>query len=233
MMNVENVVNEIENIKSTNSLPEMQTDNENEVIYTPLNYKKCNFGFMVFSKDKTEIKSDCKYKHRYYYYENFGNNNDKNIIFIMFNPSTACPDKDDPTIRNCRSLVKDEYKSMEIINIFSERSSEPSKIQDSDDVNNSAFVKEFLSRFKNPAKQKVVIAWGYGKDNDKNCKDEIDKINKLLEGFSKMKITVRKNALKDAQNLARHPNQAFWKGFNKKLSKDFNQIAEIAKITKY
>ena len=224
MMNVENVVNEIENIKSTNSLPEMQTDNENEVIYTPLNYKKCNFGFMVFSKEKTEIKSDCKYKHRYYYYENFGNNKDKNIIFIMFNPSTACPDKDDPTIRNCRSLVKDEYKSMEIINIFSERSSEPSKIQDSDDVNNSAFVKEFLSRFKNPKEQKVVIAWGYAKD--KNYKNKIDEINELLNSFSKYKITVKEDALRNSQDLARHPNQALWKVFN-------DEFVNIAEITEY
>ena len=224
MMNVENVVNEIENIKSTNFLPEMQTDNENEVIYTPLNYKKCNFGFMVFSKEKTEIKSDCKYKHRYYYYENFGNNKDKNIIFIMFNPSTACPDKDDPTIRNCRSLVKDEYKSMEIINIFSERNSEPSKIQDSDDVNNSAFVKEFLSRFKNPKEQKGVSAGGYAKD--KNYKNKIDEINELLNSFSKYKITVKEDALRNSQDLARHPNQAFWKGFN-------NEFVNIAEITEY
>ena len=234
MMDVKKVVKKIVDYKQHNShLKEVTLDNE--VVYAPFpkDKEKNNYGFMVFSEEETEIKSDCKYKHRYYYYEEFKNKKRKNIIFIMFNPSTASPGKDDQTIRNCRSLVKDEYKSMEIINLFSERRSEGSKIQDSDNVNNSAFLKEFLSRFKNPAKQKVVIAWGYGKDNDKNCKDEIDKINKLLEGFSKMKITVRKNALKDAQNLARHPNQAFWKGFNKKLSKDFNQIAEIAKITKY
>ena len=225
MMNVENVVNKIENIKSTNSLPEMQTDNENEVIYTPLSYvEKTNFGFMVFSKEETEIESDCKYKHRYYYYENFGNDNDENIIFIMFNPSTACPQKDDPTIRNCRSLAKKDYKSMEIINIFSERNSKPSKIQDSDDVNNSAFVKEFLSRYKNPAEQKVVIAWGYAKD--KNYKNKIDEINELLHGFSKYKITVKEDALRNSQDLARHPNQAFWKGFNK-------EFVNIAEITKY
>ena len=223
-MNVENVVDKIENIKSTNSLPEMQTDNENEVIYTPLDYKKCNFGFMVFSKEETEIESDCKYKHRYYYYENFGNDNDENIIFIMFNPSTACPQKDDPTIRNCRSLAEKDYKSMEIINIFSERSSEVSKIQDSDNVNNSAFVKEFLSRFKNPAEQKVVIAWGYAKD--KNYKNNIDEINELLNGFSKYKITVKEEALRNSQDLARHPNQACWKGFN-------DEFVEIAEITKY
>lgn len=225
MMNVENVVNKIENIKSTNSLVEMQTDNENEVIYTPLSYvEKPNFGFMVFSKEETEIESDCKYKHRYYYYENFGNDKDENIIFIMFNPSTACPDKEDQTIRNCRSLVKDEYKSMEIINIFSERSSEVSKIQDSDDVNNSAFVKEFLSRYKNPAEQKVVIAWGYAKD--KNYKNKIDEINELLNGFSKYKISVKEEALRNSQDLARHPNQACWKGFN-------DEFVEIAEITKY
>lgn len=224
MMNVENVVNEIENIKSTNFLPEMQTDNENEVIYAPLDYKKCNFGFMVFSKEETDIESDCKYKHRYYYYENFGNDKDENIIFVMFNPSTACPHKDDPTIRNCRSLVEKDYKSMEIINIFSERNSEPSKIQDSDNVNNSAFVKEFLSRYKNPAEQKVVIAWGYAKDKD--YKKEIDEINELLNGFSKYKITVKEEALRNSQDLARHPNQAFWKGFNDKF-------VEIAEITEY
>lgn len=113
---------------------------------------------------------------------------------------------------------------MEIINIFSERSSEVSKIQDSDDVNNSAFVKEFLSRYKNPAEQKVVIAWGYAKD--KNYKNKIDEINELLNGFSKYKISVKEEALRNSQDLARHPNQAFWKGFNDKF-------VEIAEITKY
>lgn len=225
MMNVENVVNEIENIKSTNFLPEMQTDNENEVIYAPLDYKECKFGFMVFSKEETEIKSDCKYKHRYYYYEELKNKKGKNIIFIMFNPSSACPQKDDPTIRNCRLLVKDKYKSMEIINIFSERNSKVSKFTQKDFDSNLAFITELLSKIENPAEQKVVIAWGYAKDKD--YKKEIEGINKLLEGFAKQKIIVQKTALEEAQNLARHPNQAFWKGFDKKLSEAFNQIAEI------
>lgn len=224
-MNVENVVNKIKNIKSTNSLPEMQTDNENEVIYAPLNYKKCNFGFMVFSKEETEIESNCKYKHRYYYYENFGNNKDKNIIFIMFNPSTACPDKDDQTIRNCRSLVKDEYKSMEIINIFSERNSKEGKFTDDVFDNNLDFIEEFLNMYNdNRNEQEVVIAWGYAKDKDYPTR--IKNIMKKLEGFTKKKIIVQDGVLEEAQNLARHPNQAFWKGFDKKL-KDFNKIAEI------
>ena len=143
----------------------------------------------------------------------------------MFNPSTACPHKDDQTIRNCRLLVKDKYKSMEIINIFSERNSKVSKFTQKDFDSNLAFITELLSKIENPAVQKVVVAWGYAKDE--KYKEKIDKIKNLLKGFSKKKITVQYDALKEAQNLARHPNQAFWKGFNKKLSEDFNKIAEI------
>ena len=230
MMDVKKVVKKIVDYKQHNShLKEVTLDNE--VVYAPFpkDKKKNNYGFMVFSEEETEIKSDCKYKHRYYYYEELNKKNGKNIIFIMFNPSTASPGKDDQTIRNCRTLVEEKYKSMEIINIFSERSSKEGKFADDDLKNNNLdFIEEFLNMYNdNRNEQEVVIAWGYAKDKDYPTR--IKNIMKKLEGFTKKKITVRRKALIKAKNLARHPNQAFWKGFDEKL-KDFN---EIAKITEY
>lgn len=225
MMDVKKVVKKIVDYKQHNShLKEVTLDNE--VVYAPFpkDKKKNNYGFMVFSEEETEIKSDCKYKHRYYYYEEFKNKNGKNIIFIMFNPSTASPGKDDQTIRNCRTLVEEKYKSMEIINIFSERSSKEGKFADDDLKNNNLdFIEEFLKIYKNNQnEQEVVIAWGYAKD--KAYPQKIKKISEQLKGFTKKKIIVQNGALEEAQNLARHPNQPFWKGFGEK---SFDEIAEI------
>ena len=225
MMDVKKVVKKIVDYKQHNShLKEVTLDNE--VVYAPFHRdkEKNNYGFMVFSEEETEIKSDCKYKHRYYYYEELNKKNGKNIIFIMFNPSTASPDKDDQTIKNCRTLVENKYKSMEIINLFSERSSKESKLADDDLKNNNLdFIKEFLKIYKNNQnEQEVVIAWGYAKD--KAYPQKIKKINEQLKGFTKKKIILKDGALEEAQNLARHPNQPFWKGFGEK---SFDKIAEI------
>lgn len=226
MMDVKKVVKKIVDYKQQNShLKKVTLDNE--VVYAPFHKdkEKNNYGFMVFSEEETEIKSDCKYKHRYYYYEEFKEDNEcENIIFIMFNPSTASPDKDDQTIKNCRTLVEKKYKSMEIINLFSERSSKESKFADDDLKNNNLdFIKEFLKIYKNNQnEQEVVIAWGYAKD--KAYPQKIKKINEQLKGFTKKKIILKDGALEEAQNLARHPNQPFWKGFGEI---PFDKIAEI------
>ncbi len=227
MMDVKKVVKKIVDYKQQNShLKEVTLDNE--VVYAPFpkDKKKNNYGFMVFSEEETEIKSDCKYKHRYYYYEEFNKKNGKNIIFIMLNPSTACPHKDDPTIRNCRTLAEKKYKSMEIINLFSERRSKKGKFTDDVFDINLDFIEEFLtpSRYENPAEQEVVIAWGYAIDTDYPIR--INNIMEKLEDFAKMKITIRRKALIKAQKLARHPNQPFWKGFG-------DEFVNIAKFTKY
>lgn len=219
MTNFENVVKKI-NYFQTNELK--KDEPENGLIYAPLNYKEHNYGFMIFSEEKYESKierlKDCQYRNRYYYYEKFKNEG-KNIIFIMFNPSSACPNSDDPTIRNCRKLVEDKYGSMEIINIFSQRNPNVKKIAKDKNKENLEFIEEFL---KNRKGTEVVIAWGYGKEKD--YIEKVGEVKKLLNDFTKLKITIKKEALEEIQNYGRHPAPPAWSIFN-----GFENAAQLVK----
>lgn len=219
MTNFENVINEINDFQ-TNELK--KDEPKDGLIYAPLNYKEHNYGFMIFSEEKYESKierlKDCQYKNRYYYYEKFKCEG-KNIIFIMFNPSSACPNSDDPTIRNCRKLVEDKYGSMEIINIFSERNPDVKSINCDDNSKNLKFINEFL---KNRKGTEVVLAWGYGKKKDYATR--IEKIENLLNDFTKLKITIKKEALEEIQNYDRHPTPPAWSIFN-----GFENAAQLVK----
>ena len=112
MQNVKKVLENIEKFNNTTKLNKVMP--EGDIIYEPLINSKSkkssgtrNYGYMIFSKEKYEPALDklkqCQRKHRYYYYEQLAKDNAKNVIFVMFNPSTACPNCDDPTIRNCRT----------------------------------------------------------------------------------------------------------------------------------
>lgn len=50
----------------------------------------------------------------------------KSCLFIMFNPSTADGEKDDPTIVRCVNFAKRRnYEKLEVVNLFAYRSSSP------------------------------------------------------------------------------------------------------------
>ena len=138
----------------------------------------------------------------------------------MFNPSSACPTKDDPTIKNCRILAeKHQYGSMEIINIFSERNPNAKEIQTTNNTLNFKFIKLFLNNRKDTD---IVIAWGYGKE--KEYKEQIDKTKDLLKNNDKYKITVNVDAFKSIKDLDRHPAPSCWSAFN-----GFKNAAELTK----
>lgn len=145
MPNVNKVLENIEKFRNSDELHEVKF--EDDIIYAPLNFKESNYGFMIFSKEEYEPALDklkqCQRKLRYYYYEQLAKNNAKNVIFVMFNPSTACPNCDDPTIRNCRTLVENTYGSMEIINIYSQRNPNVKEIVKDDNEENLNFIKAF------------------------------------------------------------------------------------------
>lgn len=225
MEHLENVIANIKNFKQENSLLELTI--KDKFTYAPLkNFEGVKYGFAVFSEEEYEphIESLNKYqyKHRYYHYEQFepGNNkaNNDEVIFVMFNPSSACPDKDDPTIKNCRELAKTKYCCMEIINIFSERIPNVKDIQTEDitTTKNYSFIKELLKQRKSVD---VIIAWGYGKE--KKYKSQIEMIENLLSNNKKYKITVTYDALKKIKNYDRHPAPTAWStfgGFNTKTT---------------
>ena len=225
MQNVKKVLENIEKFRNSDELHEVKF--EDDIIYAPLNFKKSNYGFMIFSKEEYEPALDklkqCQRKHRYYYYEQLAKDNAKNVIFVMFNPSTACPNCDDPTIRNCRTLVENTYGSMEIINIYSQRNPNVKEIAKDNNEENLNFIKAFLD---NRRDSDIVVAWGYGKK--KKYKDQVEAVENLLEDFNKYKIIVNKDAIKkrikEIQNLDRHPAPTSWAVFN-----GFGYSAELAK----
>ena len=205
------VIENIKNFKQKNSL--LQLTIKDKFAYAPLKkFKDVKYGFAVFSEEEYEphIESlnKCQYKHRYYYYEQFENENNKEVIFVMFNPSSACPDKDDPTIKNCRELAKKQYESMEIINVLSERNPKVKDIQNIDNKTNYNFIKELLAQRQSID---VIIAWGYGKE--KEYKSQIEMVEKLLSNNTKYKITVKETALKEIKNYDRHPAPTAWSTF--------------------
>lgn len=155
----------------------------------------------------------------YYYYEQLAKDNAKNVIFVMFNPSSACHDCDDPTIRNCRTLVENTYGSMEIINIYSQRNPNVKEIAKDDNEGNLNFIKAFLGKRRG---SDIVVAWGYGKE--KEYKTQVEAVEKLLEDFNKYKIIVKEEVIKEIQNLDRHPAPTSWAVFN-----GFGHSAELAK----
>ena len=157
MQNVKKVLENIEKFRNSDELHEVKF--EDDIIYAPLNFKESNYGFMIFSKEEYEPALDklkqCQRKHRYYYYEQLAKDNARNVIFVMFNPSTACPNCDDPTIRNCRTLVENTYGSMEIINIYSQRNPNVKEIVKDDNEENLNFIKAFLGNRRGDRKSVV------------------------------------------------------------------------------
>lgn len=225
MQNVKKVLENIEKFRNSDELHEVKF--EDDIIYAPLNFKESNYGFMIFSKEEYESALDklkqCQRKHRYYYYEQLAKDNARNVIFVMFNPSTACPNCDDPTIRNCRTLVENTYGSMEIINIYSQRNPNVKEIAKDDNEENLKFIKSFLD---NRRGSDIVVAWGYGKK--KKYKAQVEAVEKLLDDFNKYKIIVKeeviKKRIKEIQNLDRHPAPTSWAVFN-----GFGHSAELVK----
>jgi hypothetical protein len=201
----------IKDFKKSDTYKILPKDEEgmNEIV--PLKYA---LGFMVLSKELYDsnlnsLGETYQNKHRYYYYEEFNNTALKSALFIMFNPSKANPEKDDPTIQNCRKLVKDKYKSMEIINLFSERNPKVNKIDFDGETNklNSEFITTLL---KNKQKNNVdiILAWGYGKEKIKKYQTQINTIKNKLQKNNNLKHLKHKKS-KD-ENLICHPSNSFW-----------------------
>lgn len=79
------------------------------------------------------------------------------LRWVMLNPSTADADIDDPTVRKCIGFGKRlGYGSIQIVNVFAVRSTDPREIMDADDpvgpLNGS-----FLADAIFPP---VIFAWG-------------------------------------------------------------------------
>ena len=83
----------------------------------------------------------------------------KRVAFIMLNPSTADALKDDPTIRRCIAFAQAwGFASVEVVNLFAYRTSQPSKLKEISDpigTDNDAYILQASQR-----SHTLIYAWG-------------------------------------------------------------------------
>lgn len=196
-------------------------------------------GFMVFGNEKfpadlrdiKKYKYDNKaFKHRYYaYYDKRKNKSDKSkvITFILFNPSFANPKTNDYTVNNCLRLAKKEgYNAIEIINLFSYRSTVVKSECASDNTTNIKFIRELLTNKKNTS---IVLAWGFGKKEKSFCKNVIqeieDSLTKIDKSCALLRISVKQKIINtfSQSDKVLHPANSTWSVFG-----GFEKAAEFA-----
>ena len=163
------------NINMSNSIYELvekyvgnNYQNNKDFIPKPLKNDK---GFMLFSNDEYYLGKTDKFskiaqkhfkkypqRHRFYFFEKL-NGNQNNIIFLLYNPSYATPEVNDPTINNCIKLANDNnFSTIEVLNVYSERNPNIKNLEKPDNNLNIEFIKQLLEKRGNSV---VVLAWGH------------------------------------------------------------------------
>ena len=86
-------------------------------------------------------------------------------VFVMLNPSTADDERDDPTIRRCRSFaLRENWRSLTVLNLFARRATDPRDLV-------AAYAAEGMAAIVGPENDRhfeplrycggpVVVAWG-------------------------------------------------------------------------
>ena len=106
------------------------------------------------------ISEDQKYR---YSLHRSGVGDEAPAVFIMLNPSTADGNSDDPTIRRCRTFIRDwECGYLRVVNLFAYRSTdfeELKKVEDPVGPANMAFIVSecYQAHVKGGL---VICAWG-------------------------------------------------------------------------
>ena len=193
--------------------------------------KNSKNGFAIFSKEEyKENKPKLKgyqAKYRYYYYEELNNENSGkgSLIYLMFNPASASPYKDDATIKNCKKLAENnEYGSIEIINLFAERNPVIKDLKYDENDFNIEFVKKFINERKD---KNIVIACG--KTQGKKYSKDICKLIKSCTNKYIIQIKCKNELKKNSSNeylclINRHPANQPWAKFG-----GFDKAAKLYK----
>ena len=99
---------------------------------------------------------------RYLLWRTVGPSDATTIAFVMLNPSTANPEKDDPTLRKCRAFAHGWSHGLLLVgNLFSIRGSDPKDIDFRaqpdlyGDAVNEAVLRDVLC-----SSERVIAAWG-------------------------------------------------------------------------
>ena len=191
-------------------------------------------GFMIFCNPEMllEEKNDKKlekyrvgkdkipYKHRYYACYNLNNDKQDSLVFIMFNPSTANPEKLDDTIKNCLILAGKKYKRVEILNLCSYRKSSATKECLEGKDTNKKFIIDFIKKNK---EAHYVLAWGHGKEKKfKKLFKEVEEITKEIKNVYVIGINAE-----EINNYIHHLDPRVWNGMG-----EFEKIAELVEYKK-
>lgn len=117
-------------------------------------------------------------KYRYRLYRSWGDG--PFVVFVMFNPSTADAEIDDPTIRKCIGFAKSwGINGICVVNLFAFRSTDPrtiGKMLYADAVgpkNDEAILTSCATA------SEVVFAWGCGQ-HMKSHSDRVSKVRRLI-----------------------------------------------------
>ena len=87
------------------------------------------------------------------------NRNAPRVAFVMLNPSTADSDFDDTTIRRCIYFAKSwGYGSLEVVNLFAYRATEPEDLRHVKDPVGSENDRYLLEATERAAR--IIVAWG-------------------------------------------------------------------------
>ena len=89
----------------------------------------------------------------------FFNTSEKNITFLMFNPSTADAEEDDPTIRRVIGFAtREDCTNIKIVNLIPFITSKPSALN----LNTAFGTGEYIFTLINTlvSSDKIVVAWG-------------------------------------------------------------------------
>ena len=113
--------------------------------------------------NRTAIFSDCnQYRYlltRQFHTELFSNSVHKSIAFLMFNPSTADANEDDPTIRRVMGFARREKCTIvDIINLIPFITPYPSDLDPNTAFGDRQYITYLLSTLLEH--NKVVIGWG-------------------------------------------------------------------------
>lgn len=195
-------------------------------------------GFMVFSAEKYSpetlenigLNQEYPYKNRYYYGEEINNNEEKTVVFILFNCSSSDPNLLDDSVKNCKELAKNNnYRRIEVINLFSVRNPNVKNISNEELLNdnfNLEFIKAFIANRKDAD---IVCAWGYGKENQKAIiRNRVKEITEYIKSkvANIYKISVNSEKIKDEiESKDRHPSNQAWSCFG-----GFTPAAELTKM---
>lgn len=130
--------------------------------------------------ESSAVISDCL-RYRYRLYRSWSDG--PFVVFLMFNPSTADAQEDDPTIRKCIGFAKRwGYPGITVVNLFALRSTDPKAIEkhlyaDAVGIENDSQILTACTTAK-----QVVAAWGCGQ-HLKMHRDRPEKVIKMIQSY--------------------------------------------------